>query len=786
MESIDLLQNDLRILGTDGSKSETSGTSCLQVSDTIVIDAGNIIQALGEEAAKIEHIFLTHSHLDHIVDIAFLVERYFHKRRESLKIYGSAETLKALQTHYFNDTIWPNFMQISLIDNSSQSVELIPITPHTPITIDNCTIKAIEAEHTVPTYAYVIEKRFFSLLYAPDTAICESLWQEIEENRKIDTLMIDLSFPSNQHNLADVSKHLTPRMLKERLRNLDRELKIYAIHLKAPYHEEIIEEVHSDPLLRKRISFIQNGAYIKKGLLQKERSHKELEMLTALAKEKDLDKILERILVQVMELTHAEGGTIYLKEGNNLRFKAVINKKLNIHNTQTANWPPIPLYTPTGSNLGNVSALCALKNEIINIPDVYHTQGFDFEGMKKFDRANNYHSQSMLVIPMVDHEEELIGVLQLINKTAPDGNTIAFTDADTQTALAYSAYCAIAITKNRLIEDLEKLLLSFLESIALAMDAKSSVGYGHINRVGKMMEMVAQGINEDRTKYRHIRYTKDQLTQIKLAAWMHDIGKIATPEPILNKATKLETTYDRIAEIRERFRSVILSLKLDLQTQELAYMKGENSIDIEATRKTIETEIAQLKEDLVYIEAKNLPSGFMDDEDIARIRNIAARSYEIEGKSVHLLSEDEAYNLSIRYGTLNEEERAKINEHAVLSNKMLSMLNFPKKFKDVPKIAGMHHEKLNGEGYPNRVRGEDIPFESRLLAIVDIFEALTAYDRPYKRPKTLQESYEILDNMVKAGEIDGEIVDFLKTSGLFETYAEKYLLKEQLDTLVNI
>jgi ribonuclease BN (tRNA processing enzyme) len=594
MASIDLLQNDLRILGTDGSKSQTSGTSCLQVSDTIVIDAGNIIQVLGDDAAKIEHIFLTHSHLDHIVDIAFLVERYFYKRQKSLKIYGSKATLEALEKHYFNDTIWPNFMKIPMVDSAYQSVELIPITPQTPIEIEKCTIKAIDVEHTVPTFAYVIEKRFFSLLYAPDTAICENLWREIEENRKIDTLMIDLSFPSEQEELANISKHLTPKLLKERLEHLQRELKIYAIHLKAPYHEAIINEVTSDPFLSKRVSFIQNGAYIKKGLLQKDSRHEELEMLTALAKEKDLDKILERILVQVMKLTRAEGGTVYLKEENDLRFKVVINKRLNIHNTKTKNWPPIPLYTPTGSNLGNVSALCALKNEIINIPDVYHAEGFDFEGMKRFDRANDYHSKSMLVIPMVDHEEELIGVLQLINKTAPDGEIVAFSEQDIQTALAYSAYCAIAITKNRLIEDLEKLLLSFLESIALAMDAKSSVGYGHINRVGKMMEMVAKGINEDRTKYRHIRYTKDQLTQIKLAAWMHDIGKIATPESILNKATKLESTHDRIGQIRERFKRVILSRKALLMEKELAYLKGDRTFDLNKVRQDIEKEIEAL------------------------------------------------------------------------------------------------------------------------------------------------------------------------------------------------
>ncbi len=782
MESIDLLQNDVRMLGASGSKSAEAGTSSLQVSEQIVIDAGNIIQALGDDAAKIGHIFLTHSHLDHIVDLAFLAERYYAERKSPLKIYGIEATLDALRTHYFNDTIWPDFTAIKSADGLTQSVKLITIEPDRTYRFDDVAIRAIEVSHTVPTCAYVVEKRFFSLLYAPDTHLCDAITEEIRANAKIDSLLIDLSFPTSEASLADVSAHMTPKLMQRLLASLDREINIYAIHLKDAYRNEIREEVASDPQLKARVRFLENGAYLKKGLLKKNTMHDDLEMLTALAKEKNLEKILERILVQVMKLTRCEGGTVYLREENQLRFKVVINHRLAIHNTETRNWPPIPLYTPAGSNLANVSALCALKNEIINIPDVYHAEGFDFEGMKAFDRANDYHSKSMLVIPMVDHEDELIGVLQLINKLDNRGEPIPFSEEDIYTAQAYGAYCAIAITKNRLIDDLEKLLLSFLESIAVAMDAKSPVGYGHITRVGKMMEMISEGINADDTTYKDIRYSRDELLQLKLAAWMHDIGKIATPEPILNKATKLETTYNRIEEIKQRFVSVIQALKLELLQKHCARLEGDRTVDLEAETRKTEAEIAALEADLEFIKAKNLPSGFMRDADITRIEAIAQKRYIVEGKEIALLKPDECKNLSIRYGTLNDEERAKINEHAKITNQMLDMLVFPRKFADVPLIAGMHHEKLNGKGYPNRVRGEDIPFEARLLAIIDIFEALTAHDRPYKRPKTLKESYEILDNMVKEGEIDGEIVAFLKESGLFEKYAEAYLLPQQLVT----
>ena len=779
MQSIDLLQNDVRLLGADGSKGDDAGTSCLQVSKNIVIDAGNIIQGLGEDAAHIEHIFLTHSHLDHIVDLAFVVERYFHTQKKPLKIYGLKETLIALKKHYFNNTIWPDFTQIKINNSLEDAIELIEIELYKTYTFDNCTLKAIPVNHTVATCAYVIEKPLFSFLYAPDTYLCDTLWEEINTNPKIDSLMIDLSFPSASGALAQVSGHLTPSLLAQGLQKCDKEILVYAIHLKEAYRQEIVQEVREHPKLKERVHFLPNGAYLKKGLLEKKEPD-DLEMLTTLAKEKNLETILEQILVHVMKRTRAEGGTVYLKQNNKLHFKVVINKKLHIHNTHTENWPPIELYTPHGSNLSNVSALCAIKNEIINIPDVYHEEGFNFEGMRKFDKANNYRSKSMLVIPMVDHEEDIIGVLQLINKLDHNGEVIPFSRQDIHIAQAYSAYCAIAITKNRLIEDLEKLLLSFLESIAVAMDAKSPVGYGHISRVGRMMEIFSEAIDKDQTKYKDIRYDRDDLLQLKLAAWMHDIGKIATPEAILNKSTKLETIYNRIAEIEERFRSVILSLKLALQEKKVAVLEGKISLDIKEEERKTKQQIKALHEELQFIKRKNLPSGLMSDEDIAYLEKIAAKEFIIEGEVVKLLKPDEVKNLAIRYGTLNEEERAKINEHAKISNDMLNMLVFPKKFKEVPKIAGMHHEKLNGEGYPNGVKGDEIPFEARLLAIIDIFEALTAHDRPYKRPKTLTETYEILDNMVKEGALDGEIIEYLKQSGLFEAYAKKYLLPQQI------
>ena len=781
MQSIDLLQNDVRLLGTSGSKTSECGTSCLQVSKNIVIDAGNIIQSLSNQSLFIEHIFLTHSHLDHIVDIAFLVENNYHRLTSPLKIHALPHTLEAIKSHILNNIIWPDFTEIKLPNSTQNAIELIPIQIGEVYHFDDVKIKAIEVCHSVPTCAFVVEKPFFSLLYAPDTYLCDTIFDEINANPKIDSLLIDFSFPSSMETLAKVSKHLTPKLLHGTLDKLKRQIHIYPIHLKENYRDEILNEIKNYPKFADNIKFLAPKAYLKKGLLEKPKEQTQLDMLTALAKENDLSKILEQVLVKVMKEIPCEGGTIYLKDKHQLKFEVVINKKLGIHESKIQNWPPVELFTPIGSNLSNVSALCANKQEIINIADVYHEKGFDFEGMKKFDKANQYRSKSMLLIPMIDHEEELIGVLQMINKyDIFDKSYIPFSDKDIEILKSYSAYAAIAITKNRLISDLEKLLYSFLESIAVAMDAKSPFGYGHINRVAKLMEIISKGIDEDQDRYKDIHYDADALDQLKLAAWMHDIGKIATPEYILDKSTKLETIHNRIEEVKERFERLKLSLKLTFSQQKIAYLQGDLALDIKKEQNILNTTLQELDDDLLFIKRKNLPTGYTSDEEIKRLEQIAQKRFSIEGQEITLLTEDELKNLSIRYGTLNDEERNIINEHAKVSNDMLSRLVFPKKYANVPLIAGMHHEKLNGTGYPNGITADKISFEARLLAIADIFEALTAHDRPYKRPKTLTESYKILDSMVEKGELDAQIVDFLKSSGLLKKYAKENLLEEQL------
>ena len=776
-----MLKNDIKFLGVGGSRKNAQGSTCVQVADHIVIDAGNIINGLGEEAYKVEHIFLTHSHLDHIVDIAFLVDNIYSHLKKPIKIYGLEETLKALEVHLFNDTIWPDFKHISLSHSAQKALEFVVLEPYETYSFEDVTLKPIPVSHTVPTCAYVIKKKDFSTLFATDTYITRSMWETMDLDDSIDSLIVDVSFPSRMEKLSYESKHLTPKLLKEELEKANRDFDVFITHIKPAFKKEVMDELRAYGLLEGRNRVLRDGEYLKDTKRNRDTNQSTMQISTALSKEKDLGKILEMILQEAISYTNSEGGTIYLKEDKQLFFKALINKKLDIYITNP-DFPTVALYHDGVENSENVSAMAALKKRIVNVPDVYtyNIDGFSFEGVKKFDKSNNYRTQSMLVIPMIDQDDEVVGVVQLINKQHED-SYIRYEKDDIEMTSTYANWAATAITKNKLISDLEALLLSFLESISVALSVKSPYGYGHIKRVAELMKVISKNIDKDRTVFKDISYTKEKLKELEMAAWMHDIGKIATPEQILDKATKLEAIYDRIAEIKVRFDFVKSTLKVQMLEEKILLSNKRKKREIEALEERYKEVARELDSDFAFLESINKSSKMLSDEDICRIEAIAEKSIQIEGDTFMLLSEDEVSHLSIRSGTVTKSERAKINEHAKISEEMLEMLTFPKKYSRVKEIACAHHEKLNGTGYPRGLKAQEISFEGRLMAIVDIFEALTANDRPYKRPKTINETFEILEEMVRKNEIDGDIVSFIKKSKAYEEYALKYLLKEQCE-----
>lgn len=492
-----------------------------------------------------------------------------------------------------------------------------------------------------------------------------------------------------------------------------------------------------------------------------------------------LDTLLEMILKEARDFTNADAGTLYLmsSDENSLAFNVVHTSSLDIYmggENGKITWPNLPLYLENGEkNCKNVAAYCALSGEAINIEDVYKYEGFDFTGPKKFDKDNNYKTTSMLVVPMKNHEGEVIGVCQLINALHPKSEkNIPFSAEFEASTLSLASQAAIALSNVQLIKDLRDLLEAFIKSIASAIDAKSPYTGGHVRKVAEIAMLIANELNEvDHGKYKDVSYSSDALNEIRISALMHDVGKITTPEYVMDKSTKLETIYDRIETVTTRFEV----LKRDKQ---IAFLEGNMS---EGDYGSLEEVLKSIDDDIAFIKECNVGGEFMSDDKVARIETIASQTWSDNGTMRPMLSENEVYNLTIRKGTLTEEERLQINFHATMSNNMLEALPFPKKLSQVPFIAGGHHEKLNGKGYPKGLDASKLGLEARIMAIADIFEALTASDRPYKDAKKMTEVMKILNFMVKDGELDPDLIDFFYEQKLHIRYAKAELKPEQLD-----
>ena len=527
------------------------------------------------------------------------------------------------------------------------------------------------------------------------------------------------------------------------------------------------------------------------GFLHKQDEHisKMHEIGTALSAENNLDKLLDMILSHAKESTGADGGTLYLtsKDEKSLNFSVVHTTSLNIAMGGTLGkitWPPLELYHDNGSkNLEMVAAKCALEGEIINIADVYETQEFNFEGTKKFDAGTGFRSKSMLVIPMKNYENEIIGVCQLINRVdKKTSDVIPFNEKDVEILSALASQAAVAITNTQLIQDLRLLLESFIKSIASAIDEKSPYTGGHVNKVADITMLIVNEINNtDDGKYKDVNYSNDQLNELRIAALMHDIGKITTPEYVVDKSTKLETIFDRIEIIKTRYEVLKRDAEIEFLNNKMDALENNKMDQIPEYQQILQDKLLIYDDDLKFLEVSNVGGEFMSDDKIERLEKIAKQTLKLNDDNINLINSDELENLGIRKGTLTDDERQIINNHAQVSLDMLNVLPFPKKLHRVPQIAGGHHEKLNGKGYPLGLDSSQLSLESRVLALADIFEALTACDRPYKDAKTLSQSMKIIDFMVKDGELDGDLVKFFNDKKLHLKYAETKLKKEQID-----
>ena len=499
----------------------------------------------------------------------------------------------------------------------------------------------------------------------------------------------------------------------------------------------------------------------------------------SLSSERNLGKLLENIVGAAMKITHADAGTLYLVDDEKqvLTFEILHNLSLDIRMGGTSGNPipfyPIQMYHDGQANHAMVVSHAALSGDTINIPDAYAADGFDFSGTKKFDTKTGYRSRSFLAVPMRDHEHEVIGVLQLINAMDETHSEVLQFSRDDQKLLeSLTSQAAIAVRNQRLIQHLEELFEAFIKLINTAIDDKSPYTGGHCARVPVLTMMLAEAASRTETgPLKDFKLADQDRYELKMAGLLHDCGKITTPVHVVDKATKLHTLFDRIRLIDTRFEV----LKRDAR---IAMLEGRR------TRDEYDAFIAQLDDDREFLRRSNIGGEKMSDADVGRVQRIAARRWcNAAGVEEDFLSADELENLTIRAGTLTAAEREIINHHIVVTIKMLESLPWPKHLKRVPEYAGGHHERMDGKGYPKGLTREQMSVQARLMGIADIFEALTAKDRPYKEGKTLTESLTILGNFKQNGHIDPDLFDAFIREKVYLEYARQFLAPEQIDAV---
>lgn len=547
-----------------------------------------------------------------------------------------------------------------------------------------------------------------------------------------------------------------------------------------------------------------------------------------IALERDPSKLLQHVLFKGRDLLQCDGATMYLvTEQKTLAFA---------YRTKDDPLPAgeIPLYdASTGKpNEHYVCAYSAIHGTSVLVDDVYQEGRFDLSGTRRFDAESGYRTVSMLTVPIAPRQGEVVGVIQFINAVDPvTGGVVAFSPDLLDLVEAFAAQAAVALDNLRLVEGQKALVENMIQVIATAIDAKSPYTGRHCSRVPELAVMLAETVSATASgPLASFRFnSEDEWREFRIGAWLHDCGKVTTPEYVIDKATKLETIYNRIHEIRVRFEVLLRDAQIE---RLLALAEGTRAHDAD---RAFETRKSQLEADFAFVARSNIGSERMTDADIERILEIgatpwlrhfddrlglsAAEAERFDGEPIralpaveqllvdahhhlvprtledlpppgygfkmdvpeYLYNRGEIHNLCIRRGTLTEEDRYKINEHMVFTIMMLEQMKFPRSLSRVPEYAGTHHEALNGRGYPRRLSAEDLSIPARIMAIADVFEAVTASDRPYKRPNKISEAVRILHRLKMNGQIDGDVFDLFLTSGLYLQYANRFLEPEQID-----
>ena len=513
-----------------------------------------------------------------------------------------------------------------------------------------------------------------------------------------------------------------------------------------------------------------------------DRLHRLSEIGMALSTEKNTDRLFEMILEEAKAITRADGQTLYsMNKDGNLKFEIMRNDTMNINMGGTSGieipYYPVKLWIDNQTpNKQNVSAYVALAQKTVNIHDAYEEEGFDFEGTKNFDEKSGYRSKSFLTVPLKNHENEIIGVMQLINARNDHDEVISFNKEMQEQLESLASQGAVALTNKRLVEELKTLFEAFIKLIATAIDKKSEYTGGHCNRVPVITMMLADAVAEiTEGKFKDFSMTADQRYELYIAAWLHDCGKVATPPHVVDKSTKLETIFDRIELVKTR-------MELLKRDAEIAFLKRKlNGQKSDTFDEEYKETVRQIEENMAFLETCNVGGEFMKPDLQDRVNSIGEQQVNLYGKKQNFLTDEELKNLNIPKGTLLPEEREIINDHIVITIEMLEQLPYPKHLKNVPEFAGGHHEKMDGTGYPKGLKANQMSTQAKMMAIADIYEALTAADRPYKDGKKISTAMRIMGFMKNDYHIDEDLFEIFVKSGVYKKYAEDYVAKTQID-----
>ncbi|MBF0626849.1 MAG: GAF domain-containing protein [Magnetococcales bacterium] len=559
-----------------------------------------------------------------------------------------------------------------------------------------------------------------------------------------------------------------------------------------------------------------------------------------LSSERNEDHLLDRILTGAMEISGADWGMLYARTDNDqLVIKIIRVNSLKMflggQSGRPIVFPALSMFLKEGQpNLDHIVTRVAHQRITINVTDVANETDPQFNTIRRFDKAVGYQSRTLLMVPLLPRGGEVVGVLQLMNARAPGSDdVVAFSKENQAFVEALSSQAAIALSNQQLISSQRKLMDAFVEVISVAVDAKSPYTGGHNQRVGELAMMLGEAVcAQQKGPFAEFSFAnEEEWREFRFSALLHDCGKVTTPEAVVDKATKLETVYNRIHEVRTRFELLWRDAEIDYWQK-----RAEGTIPVATLDQELAAARQRLQDDFAFVAECNVGGEFMSQERVTRLKEIATRRWMrhfddwlgisqeeallrptqekpelpvaeplLADRQEHvvprgnanpfgdnpmqfkipvpesLYNRGELYNLCISRGTLTAEDRFKISDHVIQTYQMLNRLPFPKGLKRVPEYAGSHHETLNGKGYPRQLTAEQISIPARILAVADVFEALTACDRPYKKAKTLSEAMKIMSFMVKDGHIDADLFELLKKSGVGQEYAKRFLLPEQLD-----